>query len=91
MKKKAIIEKPPRNSANHWLDEIMRETVGSNDDPVPEGWMTQAEMARQAGVVHQTMQNRIDKLLHSGRLQRKKFKILVGNRRSPVWHYYPKA
>lgn len=84
MKKKA----QPK-TANDWLAEIMRQTTGANNDPVPKGWLTETEMRELAGVGHTTMHNRITKLMRDRKLQRKKFTVMIAGRKTACWHYFP--
>jgi hypothetical protein len=85
MKTKQSINKTP----NSWLDEIMGGKFASAQiDEIPEGWMTLNQMASHAQVHISTMNGRIQMLIGSGHLQKKKFRINTGRHVCDVWHYY---
>jgi DNA replication protein DnaD len=84
MKSKTSIKK----AANSWLDEIMETKFATTQiDEVPEGWMTLNQMASHAQVHISTMNGRIQMLIGSGILQKKKFRINTGRHVCDVWHY----
>ena len=73
-------------SPNDWLAEMM--SLGGADE-VPPGWLTIAQMCKMQGSPTNTMKCRVDKLLHAGKLQRKKFRIDTGAGVYSVWHDAP--
>jgi hypothetical protein len=86
MKKKAL----PK-TANDWLAEIMSERVLSGPpDVIPAGWLTLKEMCKECNVSESAMRVRISRLLESGRLQKKKFRMWTGHQLMLTWHYFPK-
>lgn len=83
--------KQKEKSANAWLSELMNSKFDSGQtEVVPDGWMTLNEMAMQQNVSLTTINARIQRLLQSGDLQRKKFNIWTGRQVGGVWHYYKK-
>lgn len=59
-------------------------------DQIPEGWMTLPQMAAVADLAMTTMGSRVNRMLHAGLIQRKKFRIDTGRHITEVWHYYKK-
>jgi len=73
---------------NEWLKKLMSEAnLSGKPDDVPEGWMTLAQMATQAGVVDTTMRARVTKWIMNGLIQKKRFRIRAGRQVTEVWHY----
>lgn len=80
-----------RKSANDWLADIMAEKVFPGmPDTVPEGWLTLKEMCRQSGISESAMRVRTSRLLDSGKLQKKRFRIWTGHQLMQTWHFFPK-
>jgi hypothetical protein len=57
-------------------------------DEVPEGWMTQVEIAENQGIPMSTAFSRIMSRMNAGLMQRKKFRVRCGKLTTEVWHYY---
>jgi hypothetical protein len=77
-------------TANDWLAEIMSEKVFSGSpDNIPAGWLTLKEMCRQSGQSESAMRVRLTRLVESGRLQKKKFRMWTGHQLMLTWHYHP--
>ena len=84
--------KAPEKSANDWLADIMAERIlSSAPDVVPEGWMTLKQMGKATGLSEAAMRVRVSRLIDSGRLQKKQFKVFTGHQITLAWHYYPTA
>jgi hypothetical protein len=85
MKKKPT----PQKSANDWLADIMGQVGNSGKvDEVPEGWMTQNEIAASQGIPMSTAFSRIMSRINAGLMQRRKFRVVCGRITTEVWHYY---
>ena len=83
--------KKQEKSANSWLAELMSSKFDSGQpEVVPDGWMTINDMALHQKVSTTTINSRVQRLLHSGEIQRKKFNIWTGRQVGGVWHYYKK-
>jgi hypothetical protein len=79
-----------KKTGNDWLAEIMSERVLSGPpDVIPEGWLTLKQMCKQCNVSESAMRVRISRLLESGRLQKKKFRMWTGHQLMLTWHYHP--
>lgn len=69
--------------------ECMRQ--GPALDVVPDHWLTSASLARREGVSLISAQRRLYAGVASGRVARRKFRILVNGRPLAVHHYCPLA
>jgi hypothetical protein len=88
MKKKSIPEKPPRNSANHWLDEIADQISVGVSETVPEGWMRMQEIMDHRRETLGESRIFCEAAIAEGVMERKKFKIrLPGQGCRAIWHY----
>jgi hypothetical protein len=74
---------------NDWLADIMGQVGNSGKvDEVPEGWMTQNEIAVSQGIPMSTAFSRIMSRINAGLMQRRKFRVKCGSITTEVWHYY---
>jgi hypothetical protein len=86
MKKKPLVSE---KSANDWLADILKASGPSGRvDEVPEGWLTVSQMSEIRQTALSTINHQMIRLLKSGHVQRKKFRITAGHQNIGVWHYY---
>jgi hypothetical protein len=89
MKKKPVASLPKKPNANDWLAEILQASGPSGRvDEVPEGWLTVSQMSEMMETASSTINHKMIRLLRSGEVQRKKFRIKTDRQVAGVWHYY---
>jgi len=88
MKKKPAVSAPEK-SANDWLTDILQASGPSGRvDEVPEGWLTISQMSELAQTASSTINHKMLRLVRSGQVQRKQFRIKTDRQVTGVWHYY---
>ena len=72
-----------------WIKSLESHLSSSGAEVVPEGWLTSRQMAQEMGKAPSTVSHIIAEQVRSGWLEKRNFRIQVGERVLPTPHYRP--
>jgi predicted transcriptional regulator len=73
-------------NANEWANIIVSSKINCAEK-VPAGWKTRLQLEEEWGVCQSHAGRRIQDLMKLGKIERKTFKVITGNRLYPTPHY----
>lgn len=73
----------------NWVSRLESQLKRDGIEKVPSGWMTTNQLAEKMGKANSTVSHMVASQVRSGWLERKKFRIQVGDRAVLTPHYRP--